>query len=290
MVILHRGQTDLTLEGIRVVVRSLGGIATTITLPQLGLTIDMGVCTTVNLRTGVVALTHTHADHVAGIHQYLGVRKLYGMKPARFLVPKAACDTFMEYLDAIGRLQGTPFLYQVEPVSPGRPVPLKADYYVAAFPTAHRTMAAHGYMVFRRTRKLKPEFKGLDRDSIIELRRREGDRVFDVVDQPLVTITGDTTLEGLPHQGHLALSARLFFLETTFMGDRRTPDYAHLGGHVHLDEIEPILDRITSPHLFLYHISQSLGPDEIERFVRQSVVEQHSRTVHVIVPGQEERL
>ena len=88
--------------------KSLGGIGTTICMPELSVAVDIGFCTPAALRCDTLILTHGHADHVSGLTTWLGTRRLYGMRPGRIIVPVAMLPVMERFLEVLGQLRDGP--------------------------------------------------------------------------------------------------------------------------------------------------------------------------------------
>ena len=56
------------------------------------------------------------------------------------------------------------------------------------FPTHHRVQS-QGYIVYKQTKKLKPEYHGLSGPEIGKL-AKEGVNIYDIVDTPEIAYTG----------------------------------------------------------------------------------------------------
>jgi ribonuclease Z len=281
---------QLQVEGIRIDVRSLAGIATTVAFPDWSLCIDMGSLTSAALRCDVAAFTHGHSDHVAGLNQFLGVRRLYGMKPPRLLAPASLAPVLQRLVDVLGELQGRPFESVVEAVPPGGEVEIGRGLLVRPFPVVH-SVPTFGWAVVRRVQKLRPEFVGLPGPRIERLKADPAAAIFEEIDSTRIAVTGDTQLQGLD-LGHRDIqAAEVLMIETTFLdAERRDANAAKIGGHVHLDDLGDVLRQVQARAVVLYHVSQVYRPDEVAAAVEARVPPEWRGRVHVVVPGLEERL
>lgn len=277
------------LEGILVDARSIGGIATTIAFPELSLTVDLGLCTPAALRTSTIALTHTHADHMADLHRYLGVRRLYGMAAPRVVAPAESLPALQACVDALGALQGRPFEVTLSGVRPGDEVDLGNRVALRAVAVRHGFPAV-GYVLVRRVSKLRPEFLGLSGPEIARRKTEPGADLFETVEDPLAAVTGDTSAEGVAALDPLARRARLLFVEATFVGERHRVEAAHLGGHVHLDELVPLLRDLGSGTIVLYHFSQTYRIPELVEAVSTRLPADVAGRVRLLLPEEGDRL
>jgi len=269
----------------KIIIQSVAGIGTTIVLPGQDLSIDMGFCTRPAIRTSRVAITHTHADHVAGIHSYLGTRRLYGMGPSIFYCPSESCTQFVEFLTALDGLQKKPFRWSVEKSGMDFRTQLKTGYYLQAFPTTH-SVPSNGYAVLYRRIKLKEEFQKLSGTMIAAKRANNEMEIFETKEDVLLAVTGDTTLTGILHNPMVEKAGTLV-IETTFLDQRKDIPKAHLGNHIHLDELIPLLEQWTQganpKHVILYHVSQIYRPNETVEIINKKLSD-HAKKMVTIVP------
>lgn len=280
---------DDTIEGIRVRARSLGGIGTTLSFPEMDLSVDLGVCTPAALRTRTVALTHTHADHLSGLPMYLGVRRLLGMGPPRLIVPDPMVGPLRDFVATLGILQGRPFEVQVDGARLGEDLALGGGLFLHPFEVGH-TVPSLGYVVVRRVRKLKDEYAGLPSAEIVRLRRERDHEMFRLVDEPLVAVTGDSLADGMDLEDPLVRTARVLFIEATFLDERRDLPHAHAGGHSRVDEVLPRLERVECPAIVLYHFSQIYKNDEVLAAVRERLPASLDGRVRLLLPEEGDRL
>lgn len=280
---------DERIEGILVRARSLGGIGTTLSFPEMDLSVDLGVCTPAALRTETVALTHTHADHLSGLPMYLGVRRLLGMNSPRLIAPEPMVGPLRELVATLGVLQGRPFEVRVDGARLGEDLPLGGPLFLHPFAVEH-PVPSLGYVVVRRVRKLRDEFVGLPSAGIVHLRREREQEMFRVVDEPLVAVTGDSLADGMDLDDPLVRTARVLFIEATFLDERRDLGHAHAGGHSRLDEVLPRLERIECPAIVLYHFSQIYRTGEVSSAVRERLPASLDGRVRLLLPEEGDRL
>ena len=253
------GPTELA--GISIDAISTAGLGTCIQLPSLDLCFDMGVCPQSAIRQRTVLFTHGHIDHMGGVVQHCASRTMLGMPRARYVVPPEHIDALKGVLDAWARLDRNRVDCELIPLGVGETVPLKSGHFARAFRASH-TMPAQGYVVYRKNRKLRPEWRGVPGAQIAVARAR-GEQVVDEVDEPLLAFTGDTTAHVLDREPVLG-EVKLLMMEVTFVDDRISAKTARTRGHVHLDDLVERAHLLTADHILLTHLSARYGHREAE--------------------------
>ena len=240
---------------------SLGGLYTSLHVPELDVMFDCGVALRSAAGVGTLCLSHGHADHVGALTALLGIRGLQQTKrPLRVLMPAEIVDTVHQALHAMSELQRWPLAIEAVGMIPGDVVPLRGDLWVRALRTFH-PVPSLAFQVVRRTNKLRAEHAALP-GAEIAARRKAGEDLFDLVETAELAYATDTLIQAVDHSPEL-LATRVLILESTFLDERKSRDTARLGCHVHLDEIVERADRFTMPHLVLMHVSQLYQPAEV---------------------------
>ncbi|HET9626969.1 MAG TPA: MBL fold metallo-hydrolase [Kofleriaceae bacterium] len=246
----------LTVRGI-----SVGGVYTSLGVPELGLVLDAGASPRSLAAIDTLLLSHGHADHVGALPAMLGIRALSGKtRPPRVVMPAEIVDDLLTGLAALSRLQRFPLAIEPIGMRPGDEIELRGDLRVRAVRTFH-PVPSLAYLVVRRIAKLRPELAGLTGPQIAA-RRRAGEVVTDHEDRIELAYATDTLITALDHAPAL-LAARTLILECTFLDERKSRDAARAGCHVHLDDILERADQFANEHIVLMHFSQIYRPDEI---------------------------
>jgi ribonuclease Z len=240
---------------------SLGGVETVVHIPELRLAIDVGRGPQSIVRCDHLALTHTHMDHAAGVAYLLALRQLYGMAPPTLYLPDQMVEAFAGMLKAWEKVQRYPLTCPIVGMESGKRVPLGRDVSLEAFRTYH-PIPSMGYTIVRQKKRLRADLVGLTGPRIAEL-RRAGDAVDEVVEERLLSVTGDTLPEVLDKQPQI-LESDTLMMECTFLNAKKPLADARAGGHVHLNELWSRTSSFRNRRLIFSHMSQLHPSAEIE--------------------------
>lgn len=269
----------LTLRGV-----SLGGVYTSIHVPELDVLLDVGVPLRQAAAVGTLLLSHAHADHVGALVTLLGLRGLHGVnKPLKVVMPAEIVDTLQRALAAMSELQRFPLAIEAIGLEPGDEHPLRRDLWVRAVKTFH-PVPSLAYLLVRRVQKLLPAFGHLSGPEIAR-RRQAGADLFVTAEHVELAYATDTLVQALDHAPELA-SAQVLLLESTFLDGRKTLDDARAGCHIHLDELIARAPSIVTPQLVLMHVSQLYRPDEVDAILDARLpAALRARTKVMLPPG-----
>jgi len=253
-----------TIRGI-----SVGGVYTSLAVPELGLVFDAGASPRSAGGIDTILLSHGHADHVGALPALLGIRALHGKtRPPRVVMPAEIVDDLGAALAALSRLQRWPLAIEAIGMLPGDELELRGDLRVRAVRTFH-PVPSLGYMIVRRVARLKPELVGLTGPEIAA-RRRAGEEVSAYDDRLELAYATDTLVSALDHAPEL-YKARVLIVECTFLDQRKSLEATRAGCHIHLDELCERADLFENEHVVLMHFSQLYRPDEIPRILASRV-------------------
>jgi len=266
-----------TIRGI-----SVGGVYTSIAVPELGIVFDAGASPRSSSAVDTILLSHGHVDHIGALPALLGIRALVGKtRPPRVVMPVEIVDDLTAALAALSKLQR--FALDIEPIgmAPGDEVALRGDLRIRAVRTFH-PVPSLAYLVVRRVAKLKNELLGLPGPEIAA-RRRAGEDVTDYDERTELAYATDTLVSVLDHSPEL-LRARVLIVECTFLDQRKTLEAARAGCHIHLDELIERAERFENEHIVMMHVSQIYRPDEVAGILDARVPPALRRRIIPFVP------
>jgi|HubBroStandDraft_6_1064221.scaffolds.fasta_scaffold315784_3 ribonuclease Z len=248
---------------------SVGGVYTSIAVPELGVLFDAGIPARSLAAIDTILLSHGHADHVGALPAILGIRALHGKtKPPRVVMPAEIVADVLAALEPLSRLQRFALAIDAVGVMPGDEVELRGDLRVRAIRTFH-PVPSLAYLLVRRVAKLRAEFRGLPGPEIAA-RRRAGEDVTEYDDRLELAYATDTLITALDRAPEL-YDARVLMMECTFLDDKKPLDAARAGCHVHLDEVIERAEKFHNEAIVMMHVSQLYAPNEVAALLDRRV-------------------
>jgi ribonuclease Z len=262
---------------------SVGGVYTTLQVPELGVLLDVGLPLRAYCAADRIFISHGHADHVGGLMSLLGVRGMMNKPaPPRVFIPAEIAEPLTDMLRAASRMQRFPFDVELAPMLPGDELALANNLWVRAFRT-HHPVPSLGYQFLRRVQKLKPAFLGLPGPEIA-LRKQRGEPLFERAEQLELCYATDTLVRVLDTNPSM-LDSRVLILECTFYDERKSLADSRAGCHIHLDELIPIVERFRNEHIVLMHTSQIYTPSEAREILLRRCPASFTDRVLQILPS-----
>ncbi|HEY5926353.1 MAG TPA: MBL fold metallo-hydrolase [Kofleriaceae bacterium] len=266
-----------TIRGV-----SVGGVYTSLAIPELGIVLDAGISPRSAGGIDTILLSHGHADHIGALPALLGIRALHGKtKPPRVVMPAEIVDDLKTALAALSKLQRWPLDIDAIGMNPGDEIELRGDLLVRAVRTFH-PVPSLAYIIVRRVAKLRAEFRGLPGPEIAA-RRLAGEAMTEHEDRLELAYATDTLVSVLDHSPEL-LKARVLIMECTFLDERKTLEAARAGCHVHLDEVVERADAFLNEHIVLMHCSQLYQPHEVTAILDKRVPHALRKRIIPFVP------
>ena len=244
---------------------SVGGVYTSLSIPELDALLDVGISLKSFVGAKQVFISHGHADHIGALPALMGVRGLHRMGSPRVFLPTVIVDSVRAALDAFTQMQGFDLAADLVPVKAGDELCVKGDLHVRVFRTHHRVPSV-GYQFFRRVQKLKPEYLGLPGSEIGRLRQAGRKDLFEEEERLELAYATDTLLRVIDTHPSL-LSTKVLILECSFLDEKKSLKDSRAGCHVHLDELLERADDFQNERLVLMHFSQIYKPREVHEIL-----------------------
>lgn len=257
-------QLDTSWGRLTIAGASRAGEGTLILLPQLKLALDAGRPHRGLPPMATVFVSHGHADHIGGLGYWAGQRFLSSMGRGAVLVPQAIADDTSGLLSLLARLEGgRPYEVDVIGLADGSTHDLRPDIRMRFFRTDHWVPTLGAELVWRR-RRLRAELVGLDQHEIAR-RRRAGERVSVEQRASLLSFCADTGPR-LFSWRPAVLSSEVLLLECSFF-KHEDRERAEQFGHLHIEDVLAIRERLRCRHLVLLHASRRHRLREAEQLI-----------------------
>ncbi|KAK3084659.1 hypothetical protein FSP39_017061 [Pinctada imbricata] len=235
---------------------------------------DMGYSHRETIMCKHVFISHGHMDHIGGLPQHNMKRGLFRLPGATYFLPKHLVEKVSAVASLFHDIHGTDSENMLEEelhlvgVDPGETIEISPKFFAQPFQTHHR-VKSQGYLIYKRNKELKPEYRGLEGREIGE-KVKSGIDVYQITTSPEIAYTGDTTFEvfqNLPHPD--LLKVKLLITESTYIDlDPKTDSIAKARerGHIHVQEIirnEEFFKDVGA--ICLTHFSDKYPPSYIDR-------------------------
>ncbi len=274
---LRKLALDTSWGPLTVVGGSRAGEGTLILLPQLRLALDAGRPNWALPPMATVMVSHGHMDHMGALGYWASQRYLNAMGPATVLVPSQIAEGIGRLLTNFADLEGgRPYEVDVVSVESGDLHRLRPDMALEFFTTDHWVPTLGCRLVWRK-RRLRGELAGLPGEEIAR-RRRSGLQVSEILPFDLLAYCADSG-PGLFSIHPEVLAAEVLILECSFFkpADR---ERAARYGHLHLDDLVAVLDRLACRHLVLVHASRRHRLREVETHFSEQLEPRLSCEMH----------
>ncbi|MCB1189986.1 MAG: MBL fold metallo-hydrolase [Leptospiraceae bacterium] len=254
---------DIEFEGI-----SEGGIRTCVIVKKFNLMFDIGYIHPERIHIPNVLLTHAHIDHIAGVPYYISQRSLRKLSPPNIYVHREIYEKLEQILKLFSELEGFDYEYNLQVVQGNETIFLNNNHNFKALLSNHR-IPSQGYTIYEHVKKLKPEYLGLDGRDIAQ-KKMQGENLVNELDIPMVSFSGDTTIEYVL-QNKDVMESKILFLECTYIDEVRSTSHARSWGHIHLDEIVQYASCFKNEKLVLMHFSKRYSARYIKEIVYKKV-------------------
>ena len=281
--------THLPLGAYTIYGASLGGLYTSLHIPELDSLFDVGIPIRRAALASRLFLSHAHLDHLGSLPALLGMRGMFGGgdRPLDLYCPRGVEGHLEGALQLLSELHSWPLKVNLHPMEAGEERQLKRQLWVKALPTYH-PVPSLGYLLFERVAKLHPDYHGRSGEELKEL-KRAGIEIHQRVDRPKVAYLTDTLPEALRASPE-ALDAEILILECTFVGEKKGVKIARAGCHIHLDELMEWAPQMRNKSVVLMHFSQVHQPDALRALFTERLGPILGDRLHLLLPqGDDEK-
>jgi ribonuclease Z len=251
---------------------SRAGLRTSILIDEINVVFDMGYANDRAYSFDNKLISHGHTDHIGALHTDYCARQLYNInKPNLIIMPNQCIKPFTMIASAIsemncGKLGSNIKIFDsikntimieselceteyVKLINNGR-----SELYVKSFIMDHK-IKSYGYIIYRKSRKLKPEYIGLKSSDIISLKKTIGEQnITYEIFTPLVGYTGDTSISGVINHNEF-LTVPLLIMECTGFSENDYSDCCS-GKHIHVNDLTLYHHLFENNKIVLFHFSQ----------------------------------
>ncbi len=241
--------------------RAIGGHETCIDLPELRLCFDIGRCPTWAVPRPRVLVTHPHMDHLGGLAYHAATRAMLGMRPADYLVPPEEVERIEALFEVWRGLDRSELPGHVRGVGIGDAFDLGKGFAARPFRSVHR-VACQGWSIWRRHKRLAPQFRGLPEAELARLAREDRRDLSTHESICELAFTGDTRIQVVERE-EVVRKARVLVIECTFLDDRVDLARVHETGHIHLSEIVERAELFENERIVLTHFSARYSPERV---------------------------
>ena len=239
-------------------------------MPEADVLFDLGQGLPWQMNLNNIFLTHGHMDHASGLPYVIGQKAMQSQATPQFYMPPSLIQPMKEVMKIWEKVEDHTYSYNFIPVSQNGEYRVKAPYIVRPFSTFHR-VPSFGYTIFERKKRLKAEYKDLDRNGLVDLRRK-GTELDEIVEEPLVSFTGDTKIEFLEKTDWVQKS-KVLLTEVTYVDSAKSVENARTWGHLHFDELLEWLPKLKCEKIVLIHISARYTTKRVREIIEARVPE-----------------
>ena len=265
------GSQNYTIRGY-----SRAGLRTCILIDEFNIVFDMGYANERAFSYDNKMISHGHNDHIGALHADHCARKLYNIEKQKLIImPKQCIKPFKmiatavsemncgksgEHIKVFDTLLLTEIVEAESCTDPNHMInligssKLNSEYWVKSIQMDHK-IKSYGYIVYRKSKKLKPEYANLKGHEIIKLKQEIGEeKLTFTVFTPIVAYTGDTSIQAVINNPEL-LNVPLLIMECTgFSTDDKC--FCCEGKHIHWDDIVKYQHLFLNEKIMLFHFSQ----------------------------------
>lgn len=266
---------NLIVEG-----NSLAGVRTALALPQYSIAFDVANGPNHVLSMKKYFISHGHMDHAAGIPYIISQKSLQNVGGTQFYMPEELQEPLTQIIKLWGKIENHEYNYKFIGLKKDDEVKLNDTCFIKAFKTTHR-IPSLGYTLFEKKKKLKPEHKDKSQTELIQLKRNKVE-IENIEVNPIFSFTGDTTTDVFQECNWL-LDSQILFIEVTYLDERKNIEHARKWGHIHIDELLPIIANSKCEKIVFIHASGRYSPREVTNIFNSKIPDELKHKVEIFL-------
>ena len=258
---------------------SVAGEQTVIHIPELDLVFDIGLCPRPALSASVVAITHGHMDHVAGLPYYFSQRYFQKMGVGTCVCHEEIASAIQGMMGGWVDLERQNTPHNIVPLAPNGEYEIKPNIMLKGIEADHGVPAL-SYAVLEYRKKLLEEFRDLPQSKLRDI-KLSGTEITQTLQLPIVAFTGDTMMgDHLCRQEFVR--APVVISECTFFEEEHR-GRASVGKHLHIDDIAELLTIWSAKDVVLVHMSRRTTIEQARAAIAKKVRPSDLSRIHILM-------
>lgn len=271
---------------------AISGIYSCVMVENYNICFDLGIGMRSTAKYANVFISHGHHDHCGGLYRHNRFRRITksqveNLEQARYVVPVQCMHGIRQIYLGFSNLDSgrhDDVLKKLHPTYiPLRPTEIhwvNKDVFAKAFKTKHK-VPSQGYTIYERRFKLKDEYRGMPGTTIKE-KKDAGIEITNTLDIPMVSYTGDTTINGVVCHPDV-LNSELLIMECTFLDKQISCKESKKRGHIHLDDIIEHQDKFKNKYILLCHFSDRYKPEQVHEIINRKLSKPFLDKINILI-------
>lgn len=211
---------------------SVGGMYTSLEVGDLSVQLDAGF--PLQSSAPNLFLSHAHLDHIGALIVVVGMRELLGLPPVNLYCEYRTADSIRASLSQWESINRRPIPVNVIPMRDQEEIQIRRDLWVKAIRSLHGVPSL-AYLFFRKTQRLREEFKSLPGHVIGRLKREGRVEMFDEHRVGELAYVTDSKFRVFSRSPELT-QVKTLITECTYLDAQRSVEDARRNGHMHIEE------------------------------------------------------
>jgi ribonuclease Z len=195
-------------------------------------------------------------------------------------MPEELVPPMNEIIKLWGKIEGHQYNYEFIGLKKNDKVQLNDSYFIKAFKSTHRVPSL-GYTLFEKKKKLKVEYKNKNKNELIQL-KKNNIIIEDLEENPIFSFTGDTTTDVFQECDWL-LKSKVLFIEVTYLDERKSIEHARKWGHIHIDELLPIINNSNCEKIIFIHASSRYSLRDLSNIFNNKIPDELKHKIEMFL-------